>query len=98
MDEEREKVIFEIEDFIGNRVLCPWIRKRTEKEFKRRSYYIFAGEELIRRIEFETMNPKTIVENFLVEMDVEYENSRSEERRFVFSCMRDCAADILFLL
>ena len=95
---EKEEAIFAIENFIGDRLLCPWVKHWGTDDFKLHSYYRFAAEELVNRIRQNDVNPKTVIENYLIEMDTEYENSGARDRQFLFSCLRDCASDILFLL
>lgn len=68
--------------------------------FERRSYARWAAFELLNRLmDHPTEDPVTIVEAFMVEMDIySYTKEDDTKKSFMFSTARDVAENVLYLL
>jgi hypothetical protein len=92
-----EQAVLTIQKYIDEYLFEP--RSTWSKlEFDRRSYSIWAANEIITRLMDRPFDhPEIVIEGFLLEMIVFSHTKEESKRHFIFSVATEVAEDILYL-
>lgn len=90
-----EEIVQMIQDYIDELNARPPERNWPEYWFKQKSYSIWVGSEILKKVKAEPhSNPLDVIEKFVNELDYYSTLSKNYEFRMIFSIAKDTAEDI----